>query len=508
MTLALDTAFPPHSLLARLVAFLRAQPQPVYLVGGTVRDLLLGRPTRDLDVTVAADALGLARRLADALGGAFVVLDDERDTGRAVFVDAAGDAVYVDCARWRGDTLADDLRLRDFTINALALDLSQSQAEIIDVTGGQQDLAQRWVRLTSARALEDDPLRGLRGVRLLAELAPWGFRLQDGTAQALRHHAALLAQPAAERVRDELVRILDADRPDLWLRLMDELGQLRVVLPEITALHGVGQSAPHHWDVFEHTLGVLRHVAWQRRWLNGTIAAVTWDEETLADALSPLRPALADHFAQGVGSLRTRSQMWPWAALSHDWGKPATRSEEQPAGQPLRVRFLGHERVSATLATEALRRLRFNEAEVRWVGVIVAEHMRPLEMATAAHPPGQRAVYRFFRAAGEAGVDVALLSLADVWATYGPDLAQTPWRQQLAVVRRLLEDFFWRHNELVAPPPLLNGNDVMQALDLAPGRVVGRLLAEIAEAQAAGEIASREEALAFAAQLIKDFDSR
>lgn len=509
MILALDAAFPPHSLTARLVAYLRAQPQPVYLVGGFVRDLLLGRLTRDVDVSVAGDALPLARRIADDLGGAFVALDAARDTGRAVFTDVDGSVVYVDCAAWRADTLTDDLRLRDFTVNALAVDLARPQAEIIDVTGGLQDLAQRWVRVTSPQALVDDPLRGLRGVRLLAELAPWQFRLEEGAARALREHAALLAQPAAERVRDELVRILDVDRPDLWLRLMDELGQLPVVLPEMAALHGVGQSAPHRWDVFEHTLGVVRHVAWQRRWLNGAVAAASWDEEALAAALAPLQSTVAAHFAQRDGSLRSRGQMWPWAALSHDWGKPATRSEERPVGRPPeRVRFWGHERVSVALATAALRRLRFNEAEVRRVGVIVAEHMRPLQWATAERLPTQRAVYRFFRAAGSAGVDVALLSLADVWATYGPQLTAEVWSQQLAVVRRLLEDFFWRHDDRVAPAPLLNGDDLMQALDLAPGPVVGRLLAEMAEAQAAGEVATRDEALALAARLLEEFDSR
>jgi tRNA nucleotidyltransferase/poly(A) polymerase len=431
-----------------------------------------------------------------------MALDVERDAGRALFTHADGSTVHVDCAGWRADTLAGDLRLRDFTINALAIDLSQPHAEIVDVTGGLQDLARRLVRVASDRALPDDPLRGLRAVRLLAELAPWGFRLDGDTAQALRQYAALLAAPAAERVRDELVRILNSAHPDAWLRLMFELGQLRVVLPETAALAGVGQSAPHHWDVFEHTLAVMRHVAWQQRWLGGTVEPENWHEHAVEDALLPLRPALASHFEQGDGIVRNRGQMWPWAAMSHDWGKPATRSEEHLAGQAARVRFLGHERVSAELVTEALRRLRFNDAEVRRVAVIVAEHLRPAELATAANPPSRRAVYRFFRDAGDAGVDVALLSLADVWAIHGPDLQPALWAGQVATVRRLLQDFFLRRHEAVTPLPLLNGKDLMQAFDLPSGRLIGRLLAEIAEAQASGEVTTHEEAVALASRIV------
>lgn len=498
---ALHTLFLPGSSLAQALAYLRGQPQPVYLVGGCVRDMLLGRPTRDLDLTVQHGALDLTRRLADELHGAFVALDAARDTGRAIFVEADGSTVYVDCAGWRGATLADDLRLRDFTINALAVEVAVQNGEIIDVTGGVADLQQRLVRMTGEQALVDDPLRGLRAVRLLAELAPWSFRLEGDTEQALRRHAGLLARSAPERVRDELVRILAADAPETWLRLLSELGQMDVVLPEMAALVSVSQSAPHRFGVFEHSLGVVQHVSWQLRWFNGQATAVYWHEQALADTLVDLRPALANHFAQGDGLVRTRGDMWLWAALCHDWGKPATRSVEQTPGQPARIRFLGHEQVSAELATAALRRLRFNEAEIRRASVIVAAHLRPLELAGSGQSPSRRAVYRFFRDTGDAGVDVALLSLADLWATYGPDLPDSEWSQQLAVVRQLLDNYYERRDDTIAPPPLVDGNDLMRSLDLPPGRLIGRLLAQIAEAQAVGEVTTPEQALELAARL-------
>ncbi|MCS6842897.1 MAG: HD domain-containing protein [Caldilineales bacterium] len=495
----LDQVFPPASVTGQLLAFLRRWPPPVHLVGGCVRDLLLGRPTKDLDVVVPTGALRLARAAADALGGAYVPLDVERDTARALFADEAG-PVQLDVAGWRGATLADDLRARDFTVNALAWELGSPDPRLMDVTGGLDDLAQRLIRLTAERALLDDPLRGLRGVRLAAELAPWGFRLEGETAQALRRHAPLLGQPSAERVRDELVRILSAESPDCWLRLMDGLGQLSVVLPEVAALHGVEQPPPHRWDVFEHTLAVVAHAAWQLRWLDGKAEPRTAQEAALAEALAARRADLRSHFSRRDGQVRTRGQMWLWAALAHDWGKPAARSVETSSAGAERVRFLGHEQVGAALVEEALRRLRFNDVEVRRAKLIVAQHMRPLSLAEAG-TLARRAVYRFFRATRDAGVDVALLSLADLAGTYGPDLPEAIWRRQLEVVGGLVDAYFSREAALVHPEPLVRGADVMDALGIPSGPLVGRLLDEIAEAQAAGEVTTRQEALALAARL-------
>lgn len=491
----LAAAFPPHTMAGRILAFLQRWPSPVHLVGGCVRDALLGRPTKDLDVAVRTDALRLARAAADALGGAYVPLDPPRNTARAVFPDPAG-PVQLDVAGWCGATLEEDLRGRDFTVNALALDIHAADAAPIDVVGGIADLEARLIRLTGEAALLEDPLRGLRGVRLAAELALWGFRLEEQTAQALRRHAALLAHSSAERVRDELVRILSADQPDRWLRCLDELGQLAIVLPEVVTLRGVGQPPPHRYDLLDHTLAVVGHVAWQARWLRGEASVTTWHEAALAEALAERQAALRRHFSRGESLVRTREQMWLWAALCHDWGKPATRTAEADG-----LHFLGHERVGALLAEQRLRRLRFNEAEVRRVSLVVAHHMRPLHLAAEAASLTRRAVHRFFRSTGDAGVEVALLSLADLVGTYGPDLPETAWQRQLQVVARLLQAFYEEEGVVIAPPPLVRGHDLMEALGLPSGPLVGQLLEAIAEAQAAGEVATPEEALALAARL-------
>jgi putative nucleotidyltransferase with HDIG domain len=469
------------------------------LVGGSVRDLLLGRELHDLDLAVPAGALDIARRLANAMQGAFVPLDEGRDVGRALLNGPDGRVLVVDIAAWRGPSLAADLAARDFTLNALAVELHGDEAAIIDVTGGLADLEARLVRTTSERALSDDPLRCLRGLRLVAELSPWGMRLDQNTAQQIRLHAPRLHQCAAERVRDELVRILAAPQPQRWLSMLSELGLLAETLPEAEALHGVTQTAPHIWDVFDHTAAVLDHVAWLVDWIAGRSSPADLFDGAASQMLAPFQPALAAHLAEPVGSaLGSRGEALRWAALCHDWGKPATRAQvDDPAGGPARVRFLGHEDVSAELAANALRRLHCSEAEVRWIVAIAAQHMRPHHLA-AASQISARAIYRYFRRLEAAGVDTALLSLADLRATAGPDLGLADWQRQLEMAATLIDAYFNRQLELISPPRLVDGRELMAALGLRPGPHIGQLLEVVAEAQAAGRLHSPDQALAFA----------
>lgn len=502
-------SFDLHALEASpagpVLAFLAKNPTPVALVGGCVRDLMLARPTRDLDLTIERGGLDLARALANRFGGAFYAMDVERDTGRALLHLTDGEPLIVDVAAWRGATLLDDLRLRDFTINAMAALLNEPAPVLYDPLDGARDLEKRLIRAASGTALTDDPLRVLRAIRLLAELAPLGFRLEKDTERQLAQCAPLLDRVSVERVRDELVRILAASSPGDWIVKLDELSVLPVVLPETTALHGVSQSPPHVWDVFTHTMQVLNHTRALMAWIAGDDDALAgsslpWVADNLRQTLGPRRPELAGHMAAGEGAqLRSRSQMLAWAALSHDWGKPATARLDD--GAPAQWRFLGHPEVGAAMACESLRRLRFNEAEVRRVGLIVEGHMRPLLLATAGLP-SRRATFRYFRDLGDAGVDVTLLSLADMQGTYGATLTPAAWQPVIDTVTSLLSSYFDARDQVIAPPTLVNGRELMAALNLPSGRQIGKLLDAIAEAQAAGDIATREQALLLASQLI------
>ena len=482
---------PAGSLAERICALIRLRSRQAWLVGGYVRDRLLGRVSHDLDFVVPRGGLALARRVADHLSGAFYALDAERDVGRAILRDTNGATILVDIARWRSDDLRADLVARDFTVNALAYDIV-NRGEIIDPTGGLADLRAGVLRGPSSTVFQEDPIRLLRAVRLEAQL---GFHLEPATESWLRRDASLLRLTAAERIRDEMVRLLTLPEAARHLARLEETGLLTFVLPELAACRGVHQSPPHHFDVYEHTLEVVRHTEALLRGLE----VLPGDKPTVAASpLAPLPPPLQpigerlkSHLMMPTSGGRHRGQVLLWAALAHDWAKPLTQSVEQDG----RIRFIGHEEQGAEMAAMRLATLCFSAEEVERVALIVRQHMRPSLLARAGGVT-RRAIYRFFRDASDAGPDVLLLSLADHLGTHGPDLDRQVWEERLALVARMLAAYF-DEREIVEPRPLLSGDDLMAVLSIAPGPLVGELLMKLREAQAAGEVSSREEAVAF-----------
>ena len=473
------------------------------LVGGAVRDLLLGRPVHDWDLVVERDAIPLARATANRLSVAFFPLDQERDTGRVVAYDADGARTFIDFALRRGDDWRADLEARDLTVNAIALTLD-GQAELFDPFDGQSDLDARLVRAVTDHSFRDDPVRTMRAVRLAGEL---NFQIEPQTFAWIRRDAPLLAQTSAERVRDELTKLLAQPGAFVGVRRMDELGLLAQVLPEVAALKGVEQSRPHHWPVLEHILFVLGGLerivtgglGSGAEQVGGTreIGAPEFVWGGVTRTLADFREPLAAHLAQPLGDERPALVSLKLAALLHDCAKPQTKTLDEEG----RTHFYGHEDAGAPIAAERARALRLNNAEVERVRVIIANHMRPQQLADAEAGVTRRAAYRFFRDTREAGVDVLLLALADHVATHGPDMQPERWSKRLQAASKLLAEYWARLAQGVAPAPLVSGDDLMAELDLPPGKRIGELLEAIREAQAAGEVATREDALTLAKRL-------
>lgn len=477
--------------LADLRPLLGDLQQPVYLVGGAVRDAVLGRASHDLDLLVPQDAVQLTFRLADALRLPAYVLDATRDVGRIV---VPGSEASIDIARYRGGPeLETDLRGRDFTINALALPATCTTASgIIDLFGGLADLQAGQLRVIHPETVSDDPARALRAIRQAEQL---GFTLSPETGAAVQAGAPLLERISAERIRDELLKLLDGDRPWAAVQRMDELGVLSVVLPEVAALDGIDQSPPHHEPVFDHTVRVLRELVRVERALAGSPDGSGAAE--VAALLAPYRDGLLDHLARPVdGGLNGRSLL-RWAGLFHDTGKAATQTVDEDG----RIRFLGHDEDGAALARRRLRQLAMSGEAVTHVGYVVGGHMRPLNLASNAQRPSRRAVYRYFRKLHAAGLDVVLLSLADHLATHDGPGEPIAWQQLLDVAESLLAGYFAQREEVVSPVRHISGSELMALLDIPGGPEVGRILAAIEEAQAAGEIATRDEAEALARAL-------
>jgi poly(A) polymerase len=480
--------------------------QEIYLVGGAVRDMLVKRVSHDLDFALPSNGVSLARRVANALNANFMVLDSERDTGRVIVAESDGTRTFMDFATYRGgSTLEADLRARDFTINAIAFDLRTQT--LSDPLNGASDLRAKLIRASSQTSLMDDPVRILRAVR---QAAAFEFKIEPETRKAMKQAVNLLPNSSAERQRDELFRILEGPRPDASMRALEILGVLPHLLPELSALKGVQQSAPHIHDVWEHTLNVLEN-------LEGILSALapghnaveTNDLFTnlLTHHIGRFREQFAKHFAEALNSDRSVRAALFFAALYHDAAKPATKSLDNA----WRIRFFEHDMKGAEVATKRGRALNLSNDEIERVKAIIKHHMRfhffTSRLEGDEQEPSGKAIYRFFRDAGEAGVDLVLLGLADLRGTRGHTLTQETWMAALDVARILLENYWEKPKEVVAPPRLLDGNELMRELNLEPGRIVGQLLEAIREGQAMGKIETRDQALDFARQFKENLET-
>lgn len=472
----------PFPVLERVLRFWSNRGVDVCIVGGFVRDLVMGRPPKDADLVVTTDPLYAARLTADTFGGSFVAVSDTPwwEVGRTILPE-----LTVDFTRIIGP-LEHDLARRDFTIDAMALDTSDHpMAKVVDPWGGLEDIHRRQVRALNPWVFEQDAARLLRGPRLAAEL---GFSLEQGTAARIREQAGLLTSVSAERLRDELCKLLAAHEAAPSVFQLDDLGLLDQLIPELEVSRGVVQPPEHHWDVFHHSLEAVAkaEALLERRGPPEVIAAVPWGQD------------IEDHFAEEVSGGRRRSALLKLVALVHDVAKPAKKTVEESG----RIHFYGHAKEGAAMASAIVERLRLSHRETRMVALMVEHHLRPRQMTSQDEDlPSPRAIYRYFRDLDDVAVDTLYLNLADHWASRGPELVLADWRQHTATVRYVLEQ--WRGTTpAVKPARLVTGHDIINELGLAPGPTVGMVLEALREAQAAGQVTTREEALAWARQFL------
>jgi len=500
LTIAWVPPYPPYLLLPEWPLQLLKplfKNQDVWLAGGAVRDLLLQRPMHDWDFTVAGKAMSLTRKIANALHGAYVTLDADHDTARAVVKDPATDQpITLDFAALRGQTIEEDLCLRDFTINAMALTL---EGELIDPTGGREDLKTGIVRVTNAQAFKQDPARLLRALRVAGELQ---LEIETQTCTMIRAQKADITEVSAERIQAELLRILALDETAPTLTHAEKLGLLAEVLPEVSTLQTVEQSWPHYCtDALTHTLNTVTATGALINILKEESAPLDlptpdWSWETAKKVLLPFKAPLDTYLAVPLAADMPRKAMLKWGALLHDIGKAHTRTVDQDQ----RVHFYGHPEKGVELAKRRLANLRFPNQACDFVATLVGAHMRLIGLGK--EPLSRRTIYRFYRDTGEAGIGVVLLALADALAVWGPQLERERWQRLLTTAETLLQAYFEHQKEVVAPSLLLNGHELI-AMGIEPGPGMGHLLAKLQEAQAAGEVQTKDEAATFIHTMLK-----
>jgi tRNA nucleotidyltransferase/poly(A) polymerase len=475
----------------------------IYLVGGALRDALLGRQSHDCDFAVSSKAISAARQVASVLHADFYVLDEDFDAARVIVSSSEGERDKLDFASFRGVGLEADLRNRDFTINALAYDLHKKA--IFDPLNGGKDLRAKTIRACSGTSFRDDPIRIIRAVR---QAAAFGFKIDPETRKAMKDAVSLLPLVSAERQRDELFKILEGPHPDTVLRAMDKLGIFPTFLPELSPMKGVEQSPPHINDVWGHTLSVISSLEeilfilaleFVPEKANDIFAGL------LALRLGKYRQRLNDHFSKPLNTDRSLRGLIFFAALFHDISKPITKSVDETG----RIRFFEHEVKGTIVAVDRASFYNLSNDEIERLKTIIANHMRfhffTSIMENDKKEPSRKALYRFFRDVGDAGIDLILLGLADVKGTRGHTLTQDTWAAALDVADIFLENYWDKPEESVRPARLLDGNDIIREYNIQQGPMVGKLLEAIREAQATGKVNTRDEAAAFGRNWLKEY---
>ncbi len=449
----------------------------IWIVGGAIRNAALRRVVKDVDLAVARDERQAASAIGRVAGGPVFRLSEEFGTWRAL---AADRAWHVDITRMRGDGIESDLALRDFTVNAIAARLADPAAPLVDPHGGLADVESRVLRAVSMRSFADDPLRILRAARIASGL---GLEINEETEALAHAEAGRAGEPAGERQFAELRLLLMGADPVGGLQLLDRLGATPGLLPELEALRGVEQNPYHHLDVHGHTMEVLA------RLIEVEAEPETFAGEQAGAVGQLLAEPLADELTRG-GALR-------FAALFHDLGKPETRT----LGEGARVLFIGHDRAGVRIVQELCSRLRVSRRLSDYLANLTLNHLR-LGFLVHERPLSRRHVYDYLRATDPDSVDVTLLTVADRLATQGERTRREAVDAHLELAREMVaEALAWRRKGPPRSP--IPGDELASEVGIEPGPELGRLLGEIEAAVFAGEVTTREEAIALARQLIR-----
>ncbi|MFC1857330.1 CCA tRNA nucleotidyltransferase [Thermodesulfobacteriota bacterium] len=443
----------------------------VYVVGGSVRDLLLNRFSTDVDIAVDGNPEEFAARMAETIKGHLVRLGKP---GQTILRIVSDDHTF-DISSLNGPSIEEDLAKRDFTINAMGVELSSGK--FIDPLGGRQDLIRRKVRMVSQQNFLNDPIRLLRAYRIAAHL---NFQIDRNTSDTILKNAALIKSSAGERIREEFLKILQTPRSHLLLSQMGDSGLLFAIIPELNALKECVQNRYHHLDVFDHSMAAFSHL------------------EVLFDTYPEIFPESGTRIRQSFNPDTTT--LLKCAILLHDIAKPLVRNADKQGI----VHFYGHAPKSADMAKDILTRLKFSNRATDYITFIIRNHIWPLFLFTAQQkktltPKGR---LRFYLNCGANTPSLLLHATADMQGK-----ENKPGKHTDAFVKfaeELLVHYFNAFRPQKMKPPLITGHDLINEFQLSPSSIFKKILDVVEEARLSQTIKSKEEAL----KLVEDFLSR
>ncbi len=412
-----------------------------YLVGGYLRDLLSGEISPDRDIAIKCDNLAkLTKKIADELNGSFVELDPVNEIYRVVFGED-----YIDFAKLLNNNLDDDIKRRDFTINAIMYDINNEK--FVDITGGKKDFEEKIIRTYKISNLSDDPLRTLRAIRFQAK---FGFRIDDEIVNFIKENNSLILNVAPERVHQELMKTFEGKFLINALFSMDETGLLDVIFPFFKDIKKIPSNSHHHLDLFHHLIETTKNI-------------------------------------------RINKPELKLAAFIHDLAKPDCWTIEPETG---RHRFIGHDELGAKKVVPFLKKLKFSNKEIEYISKMVQFHIYPSALMKDENVT-ERAIIRFIRKIGDDTLDLLELARADRLSARGPAVSDEMIEVNLSNLEKLKEKYFEISPKLKEMPKLVDGNEIMQILNLKPSPKLKEIIDEIKELQLEGKINNKEEAINF-----------
>lgn len=458
-----------NPIICLLKCFFENKKEHAYVVGGFLRDCMLDVQSSDIDIVVeSGKAKKLGLELADELGGYFVELDNINNIYRVVLSDKT---TYIDIADCVGLTIEDDLKRRDFTINALAYDINNSK--IIDVCGSQQDILNCVIKEVSEENLIDDPIRIFRAYRFKSML---GFEFSDSLQGMLKKHAHLVTQTAKERINVELIKLFAGENSVEALYALDENNILELIIPEVKEIKKIPPNSHHHLCLFEHSIETVKQVQLYYK-----------------TACEDVKKHLRNEFLAG----QKRIAYLKLAAFLHDVGKPATWQIEQETG---RHRFIMHDVEGAKVIVPTLKNLKFSKKQIAYVQKIIKNHIYPAGLVTSVDS-GEKAYLRFFRKMEDEVIDIITVAHADRLSALGPDITQEIVAQNLDGLNALLEFYLKEKSKLAPLPKLLDGEEIMELLNIPASRQLGQIIEQLKEAQISSEVLTKEDAIEFVKRL-------
>lgn len=487
------------TLFQELKAILLADQEEygeIFLVGGFVRDNISGRKTGDFDFVFKDKPVKAAKLIADKFGGDFFILDKSRQTARAIIKTDESKKVFIDCSLLYKGSIEPDLRNRDFTINAISVNL-QNPEQIVDPLGGIKDLEDQNLRLCSDDSLIQDPVRVIRAVRFIQS---FNLKYSHGIESSILSASRKLAEVSSERIRDEICQIFSLENTSDSIDLLDQFNILPLVLPELIPLKDIFPGKPHVNNVFTHTLRVVEVFDYL---IQPKIPGENKTSNLFIDKAKPIigrfESEIRNYFNKEITPERNVAMLSHFAALYHDSAKSLTNAVLEDG----RKNYPDHSEKSADLALSRAKELAFSSKEIDFIYRMIKCHMINEIQPSDEDQNVNLWLYRFFRAAKLTGLSVYFLHLADLIATYEDTLSIERWDSVLISLELILDGWFNRFEEVVEPRKIIGGDELMKEFNLTPGQHLGKLLELIRENQVTKKITNREEALNFVSDCLK-----